>query len=77
MEENTIMITMPLAKYDALIKTANQYSILLETLKAASDLNYRREGLTFDDQILDRLLMLFEPEGYRQRLQELQKREEQ
>lgn len=69
---DTIMVSVPIDRYEQLITTETQIKTLVKTMLITADLNWKKTGLCFDDEAIGNLIDVFYPGVLETRVTELQ-----
>jgi len=67
--ENNIMISVDSGTYQRLIEAEAKLKIAVTMLLSSARLNYNKNGLSFDDDIIDTALKSIAPNAYSIKLQ--------
>lgn len=60
---------------EVLIRESEQLNIIVKTMISGARLDYRKTGLTFEDEVLDALLRSIAPVLYYEKIKELKSEE--
>lgn len=72
MENDKIMVTVPLERYQQFITMEHNLELFKRAIFDSSRLGYNKKELTFSDSTLNTILKVTDPESYEKRLAELQ-----
>lgn len=68
-----MLVEISQEEYKKLLKIKLNYDILLRGVMGASDLTVYEDSLVFNDEELDRILNLLEPDSYLDRIKHLRR----
>ena len=71
MADGTIMVTLPMERYEYLLETEAAYGILTDVMLSSATLNWNKTGLNFDDAQTSVLLEAIAPQAVKKRMAEL------
>ena len=71
MADGTIMVTLPMERYEYLLETEAAYGILTDVMLSSATLNWNKTGLSFDDTQTSVLLEAIAPQAVKKRMDEL------
>lgn len=77
MDDGTIMVTLPLERYEYLLETEVAYGILTDVMLSGAELNWNKTGLHFDDETISVVLEAIAPMLVKTRIAELKAEAEQ